>query len=53
MAIAMTGQMLAHVPHEMHLAGSIQYFPSLGEIAITGQTPAHVPHAMHFAGSIL
>ena len=42
-AIAATGHTAAHVPHEMHFAGSITHLPSAPvEIAITGHAPMHV-----------
>lgn len=42
-AIAPTGQTAAHVPQEMHFAGSITHLPSAPiEIAATGHIPIHV-----------
>ena len=53
-AIAATGHTAAHVPHEIHFAGSITHLPSAPvEIAITGHAPIQVWHPMHFCGSIL
>ena len=46
-AIAPTGQLPAHAPHEMHVSPSITNWPSPSEIALTGQPAAHVPHEMH------
>lgn len=53
-AIAATGQTAAHVPQDIHFAGSITHLPSAPvEIAITGHAPMHVWQPIHFAGSIL
>ena len=53
-AIAPTGQIAAHVPHEIHLLGSITHLPSAPvEIAATGQTPIQVWQPIHLLGSIL
>lgn len=42
-AIAFTGQIAAHVPHEMHFDGSITHLPSAPtDIAHTGHAPMHV-----------
>ena len=42
-AIAQTGQIDAHVPHEMHFDGSITHLPSAStDIAATGHMPMHV-----------
>ena len=41
-AIAPTGQMDAHVPHEIHFLGSITHMPSGPvDIAQTGHIPMH------------
>ena len=53
-AIADIGHSAAHVPHEMHFAGSMTHLPSAAvDIAITGHAPIHVWQPIHFAGSIL
>ena len=53
-AIAPTGQIDAHVPHEIHLLGSITHLPSGPvDIAHTGHIPIHVWHPIHLFGSIL
>jgi hypothetical protein len=51
--MAATGQTEAHVPHDMHVFGSILHFAPSSEIAITGHTPMQVWHPMHLFGSIL
>ena len=53
-AIAATGHIAAHVPHDIHFCGSITHLPS-GPVLIahTGHAPIHVWHPIHFCGSIL
>ena len=53
-AIAPTGHIEAHVPHEIHFAGSMTHLPSGPvDIAQTGHIPMHVWHPIHLEGSIL
>ena len=41
--IALTGHIAAHVPHDIHLLGSITHLPSgPTDIAPTGHAPMHV-----------
>ena len=44
---AETGQTAAHVPHSIHLSGSITYFSSPSEMHSTGHFAAHAPHLIH------
>jgi hypothetical protein len=43
--IASLGQTSAHVPHSVHISGSIEYF-SPSEIAPDGHSSIHVPQAI-------
>jgi len=50
--IAPDGQILAHLPQEIHFSGLTNLAMLLDSIHLAGHTSTHFPHAVHLSSSI-